>query len=173
MAISKLDKLKINHEGFIDVDPKDQFKISQIQESGKYMLDLKPDKDKSWIVRKNPTFGMNRAIVFASIVSAICAVFTTGMVAFNTYYIDSQLINTQAKLEAELEYLKKGLNISLNEQLSASFDTMALYKIFLKEKYPKRTFENPVSLGNNRFKPYSASNVIQQFDGKTFNTIKN
>jgi hypothetical protein len=104
--------------------------------------------------------------------------------------ISQELAETRRQLQAQGELARNNQKVDSTDKVvtadtkktpdttqtvktPVSTDTMALYKKFLKEKYPKRTFENPVSLGNNRFKPESTSNFIQQFDGKTFNTIKN
>lgn len=127
---------------------------------------LKPSEvidDMIWMAKHIPEISKNISQELAETRRQLQA---QGELARNNQKVDS----TDKVVTADT---KKTPDTTQTVKTPVSTDTMALYKQFLKEKYPKRTFDNPVSLGNNRFKPYSASNVIQQFDGKTFNTIKN
>lgn len=100
----KSDKDKIDEEGYIDISPTDKHKISNIQNTGKYILDLLPDTTRSWVVRKNPNYSGNNWLVFASVMSMLFA-------GVSTYFIYQQSSN---KKEIEL------LNQALQEQ-SKSF----------------------------------------------------
>ena len=110
MAISKFDKFKINHEGFIDVDAKDQLKISQIQENGKYMLDLRPNSDKSWIIRKNPNYATTRTIMWASVLSTICSFISLVIVSLESFKINSDLNDKHDRLKSEIQDLRQKFN---------------------------------------------------------------
>lgn len=100
----KSDKDKIDKEGYIDIEYNEKHKIANIQQSGKYILDLLPEKERKWVIRKNPNYTGDTWLV----ISAIMSMFFAGI---STFFIYQQSSN---KKEIEL------LNQALQEQ-SKSF----------------------------------------------------
>lgn len=95
------DKFSIKHKGYIDVTPEDQIKISKMQESGKYMLDLRPDSGRKWVIRKNPNYISSKLMVWSAIISTLFA-------GVSTYYIIKS-----SNSRSEFEFLKKQTELQI------------------------------------------------------------
>lgn len=95
------DDYSIKHKGYIDVTPEDQIKISKMQESGKYMLDLRPDSGRKWVIRKNPNYISSKLMVCSAVISTLLA-------GVSTYYIIES-----SKSKHEFEFLKKQTELQI------------------------------------------------------------
>ncbi len=101
--MNKIEKVKtdILNKGFSNIDPSDIELISSIQSSGKYILDLTPDKSRQWIIRKNPNY-INQN--WHDIKMAFIGATLTFVASIILWQLDKQ-----AKLQ-EIQQLKDRLN---------------------------------------------------------------
>lgn len=127
---------------------------------------LKPSEvidDMIWMAKHIPEISKSISQELAEIKRQLQA---QGELARNNQKVDS----TDKVVTADT---KKTPETTQTVKTPVSTDTMALYKKFLKEKYPKRTFDNPVNLGNNMFEPFPNSPfTYHKFNGQTFVTME-
>ena len=98
----------IKEKGFIDVSPNDIDLISNIQKSGKYILDLTPDINRKWIVRKNPN---HHNWFFRELIAGIIGAVLALAVGILLWQIDKQQRNQEIQqLNNRLEKVESLLN---------------------------------------------------------------
>lgn len=90
----KKEKEEIKKRGYVEVNPNDVQLISEMQESGEYFLDLAPDQNRKWIIRKNPNhFTWWKRELVAGFIGAVLAL--TGQ--YIIIKLQSQSIKQESK----------------------------------------------------------------------------
>ena len=100
----------IKNKGFYNVDPNEIELISTIQSSGKYMLDLQPDKSRQWVIRKNPNY-IN--LFWHDFKIAFIGAILTLLIGITLWLIDKQDKNQEIQqLKDRLDKIEKNANLS-------------------------------------------------------------
>jgi hypothetical protein len=127
MSNYKKEIKEINDKGFTKVNHDEHEKISKMQESGEYFLDLAPDpKEDRWIIRKYPSYKIARSMLIASWVAGLSTLAAAGFTIAGFFKEDGN--NNVKELELRQVSMQRKIDSLLLVRVSPISSDLSILK---------------------------------------------